>query len=111
MQTGAIRIIATINDGRSKYFPDVPTMAEQGYAEAQVTPWFGIVVPAGTPRADRRAYQQGAGGGACDRGGAREARHRRMRAEERAAAQFADIIKADVALWAKVVKDAGITAD
>jgi hypothetical protein len=25
--------------------------------------------------------------------------------------QFADIIKADVALWAKVVKDAGITAD
>jgi hypothetical protein len=26
-------------------------------------------------------------------------------------AQFADIIKADVALWAKVVKDAGITAD
>jgi len=26
-------------------------------------------------------------------------------------AQFADIIKSDVALWAKVVKDAGITAD
>jgi tripartite-type tricarboxylate transporter receptor subunit TctC len=26
-------------------------------------------------------------------------------------AQFADIIKTDVALWAKVVKDAGITAD
>jgi tripartite-type tricarboxylate transporter receptor subunit TctC len=25
--------------------------------------------------------------------------------------QFADIIEADVALWAKVVKDAGITAD
>src|SRR5579864_2582815 len=26
-QTGTIRIIATINEGRSKYFPDVPTMA------------------------------------------------------------------------------------
>jgi tripartite-type tricarboxylate transporter receptor subunit TctC len=26
-------------------------------------------------------------------------------------AQFADIIRSDVALWAKVVKDAGITAD
>jgi tripartite-type tricarboxylate transporter receptor subunit TctC len=26
-------------------------------------------------------------------------------------AQFSDIIKADVALWAKVVKEAGITAD
>src|SRR5258705_5355939 len=48
-QTGAIRIIAAINDGRSKYFPDVPTMAEQGFAEAQVTPWFGVFVPTGTP--------------------------------------------------------------
>src|SRR5712672_3727800 len=51
VQTGSIRIIAAINDGRSKYFPDVPTMAEQGFGEAQVTPWFGVVVPTGTPNA------------------------------------------------------------
>src|SRR6201747_2095305 len=49
-QAGAIRIIGAINDGRSKYFPDAPTLAEQGFAEAQVTPWFGVVVPAGTPQ-------------------------------------------------------------
>jgi len=30
VQTGTIRIIGAISDGRSKYFPDVPTMAEQG---------------------------------------------------------------------------------
>jgi len=34
-----------------------------------------------------------------------------MCGEKRAAAQFADIIKSDIALWAKVVKDAGIPAD
>ena len=45
------RVIGAINDGRSKYFPDAPTMAEQGFAEAQVTPWFGLVVPARTPQA------------------------------------------------------------
>ena len=50
VQTGAIRIIGAINDGRSKYFPEAPTMAEQGFADAQVTPWFGVVVPAGTPQ-------------------------------------------------------------
>src|SRR5882724_13425178 len=50
VQSGAIRNIGAISDGRSKYFPDVPTMAEQGFAEAQVTPWFGIAVPQGTPR-------------------------------------------------------------
>ena len=85
VQTGTIRIIAAISDGRSKYFPDVPTMAEQGFAEAQVTPWFGIVVPAGTPAADRRAHQQGAGSGAGHAGGAREARPCRMCGEKRAA--------------------------
>ncbi|CAN0502412.1 unnamed protein product, partial [Phaeothamnion confervicola] len=50
VQSGAIRIIGAINDGRSKYFPDAPTMAEQGFAEAQVTPWFGIVASAATPQ-------------------------------------------------------------
>src|SRR5215475_11490420 len=49
-QTGTIRIIGTINESRTKYFPDAPTLAEQGYANAQVTPWFGIVVPKGTPQ-------------------------------------------------------------
>src|SRR5665213_4309296 len=49
VQSGGIRLIGAISDGRSKYFPDAPTLAEQGFAEAQVTPWFGIVVPMGTP--------------------------------------------------------------
>jgi tripartite-type tricarboxylate transporter receptor subunit TctC len=111
VQTGTIRIIAAINDGRSKYFPDVPTMAEQGFAEAQVTPWFGIVVPAGTPQpiVDRISkalemalatpdVQQKLDLAGCE-------------AKSAPLKPFADIIKADVALWAKVVKDAGIRAD
>ena len=111
VQTGTIRIIAAINDGRSKYFPDVPTMAEQGFAEAQVTPWFGIVVPSGTPQpiVDRISkaleaalatpdVQQKLDLAGCE-------------AKSAPLQQFADIIKSDIALWAKVVKDAGIPAD
>jgi tripartite-type tricarboxylate transporter receptor subunit TctC len=111
VQTGAIRIIGAINDGRSKYFPDAPTMAEQGFPGAQVTPWFGVVVPAGTsePIVDRisRALEAALA--------TSEVRERLDTAgcEPNSAPlkQFADIIKADVALWAKVVKEAGITAD
>jgi tripartite-type tricarboxylate transporter receptor subunit TctC len=111
VQTGAIRIIAAISDGRSKYFPDVPTMAEQGFAEAQVTPWFGVVVPAGTPGpiVDRisRALEV-----ALATSDIREKLDiAGCEAKSAPRAQFADIIKANVALWAKVVKDAGITAD
>src|SRR5882672_6137684 len=110
-QTGAIRIIAAINDGRSKYFPDVPTMAEQGFSEAQVTPWFGVVVPVGTaePIVDRISKTLEAALATPD---VRE-KLDIAGCEPKSAPlnHFADIIKADVALWAKVVKDAGITAD
>jgi tripartite-type tricarboxylate transporter receptor subunit TctC len=111
VQTGSIRVIAAISDGRSKYFPDAPTMAEQGFAEAQVTPWFGVVVPAGTPQpiVDRISKAQEAALATKD---VRE-KLDIAGCEPKSAplSQFADIIKADVALWAKVVKDAGITAD
>jgi tripartite-type tricarboxylate transporter receptor subunit TctC len=111
VQTGSIRIIGAINDGRSKYFPEVPTMAEQGFAEAQVTPWFGVVVPAGTPppivdRISKALEAALATPDVRERLDIAGCEPKSARLE-----QFADIIKADVALWAKVVKDAGITAD
>src|SRR4029079_10655384 len=110
-QTGAIRIIGAISDGRSKYFPDVPTMAEQGFAEAQVMPWFGFVVPAGTPQ-PIVAKISGAMEAAL---ATAEVRQKfdvaGCEAKSLPPGAFADFLRNDVALWAKVVKDAGITAD
>jgi tripartite-type tricarboxylate transporter receptor subunit TctC len=110
-QTGNIRIVASISDGRSKYFPDVPTMAEQGFAEAQVTPWFGIVVPSKTPQpiVDKIS-------GALEAAvAAPEVRDKLdlagCAAKSAPLGEFAAIIKSDIALWAKVVRDAGIPAD
>jgi len=111
VQSGAIRVIGAISDGRSKYFPNAPTLAEQGFAEAQVTPWFGVVVPKGTPQpvVDQISKALEAALGTSDVKqkldvAGCEARSAPLQA-------FADIIKADVAVWAKVVKEAGITAD
>lgn len=111
VQSGAIRVIGAISDGRSKYFPDAPTLAEQGFAEAQVTPWFGVVVPKATPqpvvdqisKALETALASPEVKDKLDVAGC-EARSAPQQA-------FADIIKSDVAVWAKVVKEAGITAD
>jgi tripartite-type tricarboxylate transporter receptor subunit TctC len=111
LQSGNIRIIASISDGRSKYFPDVPTMAEQGFAEAQVTPWFGIVVPSKTPQ-PIVAKISGALEAAV---AAPEVREKLdlagCAAKSAPLGEFAGIIKSDIAMWAKVVKDAGIPAD
>jgi tripartite-type tricarboxylate transporter receptor subunit TctC len=111
-QTGTIRIIAAINgDGRSKYFPDVPTMAEQGFPAAQVTPWFGIVVPKGTPEPIVERIS-----GALDTALANpDVQHKLDLAgcppKPASREEFAGIIKEDIARWAKVVKDAGIPPD
>ena len=111
-QTGTIRIIAAINDnGRSKYFPDVPTMAEQGFPDAQVTPWFGIVVPKGTPEPIVARI-----GSALDTALANPDVQNKLDLagcppKPASRAEFAASIKADIVLWAKVVKDAGIPPD
>ncbi|HYX20180.1 MAG TPA: tripartite tricarboxylate transporter substrate binding protein [Thermoanaerobaculia bacterium] len=47
---GKLRAIGASAARRSVAFPDVPTFAEQGFGDADVTPWWGVVVPAGTPR-------------------------------------------------------------
>ena len=111
VQSGAIRIIGAINDGRSKYFPDVPTMAEQGFAEAQVTPWFGIVVPAGTPQPVVARISKALEAALATAEVQQKLDVAGCEPKSAPLGAFADIIKSDVTVWAKVVKEAGITAD
>jgi tripartite-type tricarboxylate transporter receptor subunit TctC len=111
VQTGAIRVIGAISDGRSKYFPDVPTLAEQGFAEAQVTPWFGVVVPAATPQPLVARISAALEAALATSDVQQKLDTAGCEARKAPLGAFAEIIKADVALWAKVVKEAGITAD
>jgi tripartite-type tricarboxylate transporter receptor subunit TctC len=45
-----VRILAVTAAKRSAALPDVPTLAEAGVPGIDVSPWWGVVVPAGTPR-------------------------------------------------------------
>jgi tripartite-type tricarboxylate transporter receptor subunit TctC len=45
-----VRILAVTSAKRSGTMPEVPTLAEAGVPGIDVTPWWGVVVPAGTPR-------------------------------------------------------------
>ncbi len=49
IQNGKLRALALIAKERSKLLPDVPTIAEAGYPEAAVVPWYGFVTRAGAP--------------------------------------------------------------
>ena len=45
-----VRILAVTAAKRSASLPDVPTLAEAGVPGVDIAPWWGVVVPAGTPR-------------------------------------------------------------
>jgi tripartite-type tricarboxylate transporter receptor subunit TctC len=51
IQAGRIRALAIGGPKRSSLVPDVPTFTELGYPEVETHAWFGLFVPAGSPRA------------------------------------------------------------
>ncbi|MGH8701496.1 MAG: Bug family tripartite tricarboxylate transporter substrate binding protein [Burkholderiales bacterium] len=50
IQGGKVRALAIGTGKRSAALPDLPTLAESGLTECVLDPWFGVLVPAGTPR-------------------------------------------------------------
>jgi tripartite-type tricarboxylate transporter receptor subunit TctC len=110
VKAGKLRGLAVTSPKRSPSFPDLPAIAETvpGY---EVVNWFGIMAPAGTPPAivarinkdfndalsSQKLREQLAAQGADATGGT--------------SAEFAKIVRADFAKWAKVVKASGAKVD
>ena len=106
--TGRVKALAVMRDRRLASLPQVPTMQEAGLEKSEVTTWYGLLAPAATPRAiinrlnrewnaaatmpDTREKMQSAG----------------IETLAGTYAQFANLIKMEIARWAKVVKDADI---
>jgi tripartite-type tricarboxylate transporter receptor subunit TctC len=49
VQSGRLRALAVTSPERSPQLPGVPTMKEAGIADVQLTSWYGLLAPAGTP--------------------------------------------------------------
>ena len=50
LQSGKLRALAVTTARRSRTLPDVPTLAEAGVPGYEVSPWFAVFAPAGTPK-------------------------------------------------------------
>jgi len=49
-RSGLVRLLAVTGASRSSSLPDIPTMAESGFPGFDLSAWWGVVVPAGTPK-------------------------------------------------------------
>ena len=111
VHSGRLRMLAVMSDERAPAFPDVPTLKETGVADIEVSTWYAMFAPAGTPEAivkrvnadlndflkeaDVRAIleKQGLNPG----GGAPQA--------------LGERVKRELARWTRVVKAANIKPD
>jgi tripartite-type tricarboxylate transporter receptor subunit TctC len=107
---GALRALAVASPKRSPTAPDIPTLAEQGLTGCEVETWFGVVAPAGTPRAVAgRVHAE------LRRVLALDDTQKRLAGLGMVAAagspeDFDAYIKAEIAKWGKVIRDADIKA-
>ena len=109
VQAGKARLLAVTSARRLESMPEVPTMAEAGVPGYEVSFWFGIVAPGGTPKP------------VIDRLAREIAEIVRLPAfKERLVAYgnvqlatnepeaFAELIKQDIVRWNRVLKEAGV---
>jgi len=111
VRAGKLKALAVSSKARSKLAPEVPTVDEAGVPGYDVTVWFGILAPAGTPKP------------IIDRLNAEmvkvirtpEITDRFLKAGVDPVAgtpeAFSGYLKSEVGRWAKVIQDAGIKAD
>jgi tripartite-type tricarboxylate transporter receptor subunit TctC len=49
VRSGAMRALAVTSRERSRFIPELPTMIEAGLRDYDITSWFGVTAPVGTP--------------------------------------------------------------
>ena len=108
---GKLRVLATTGAQRTRFLPDVPTMAESGYRDVVAEVWVGVFMPPRTPAAivehaakaiaeAQRApdFQEAFGKFA-------------MEPVAGTPETFARRIRADLAAWGPIIKASGFTAE
>ena len=110
-KNGKLRALGVTSAKRSALLPAVPTIAEQGYPGFEVSGWYGMLAPAGTPKEAialmnaeivkalrlPEVAERLVADGAVAVGNTPE--------------EFGAYIKAEMAKWAPVIKASGVTAD
>lgn len=111
IRAGRLRALGVTSLQRSKLLPDVPTIAEQGFPGYEVTAWYGLLAPAGTPREIITLLN-------TEAVKALKAPDVRERLSNDGAVpvastpeEFAAHLKSETGKWAKIVRYAGATAE
>ena len=111
VRAGRLRALGVASNRRTPILPEVPTVGESGLPGFEVGAWYGLLAPAATPRPIIEKIHADA---------VRILREPQVQQRLAAEAfeipadtpeQFAAVIKAEIAKWGPIVRDAKIQAD
>jgi tripartite-type tricarboxylate transporter receptor subunit TctC len=105
---GKERALAVTGSQRSAQLPDVPTMAEAGYPDVNVSLWSGIFAPAATPPAIVAKLQKATNEAIADPGVSQKLKALAVNPGGATPEQFKQIIASDTAKFGEVVKAANL---
>lgn len=86
VRSGKLRVLAAASTERNRLLPEVPTFAELGQPKVNVSLWYGLLAPAGTPRPVIERLNRTVG-------------------------QIPAFMREEMAKWAPVARQAGVKAE
>ncbi|MFN9122981.1 MAG: tripartite tricarboxylate transporter substrate binding protein [bacterium] len=111
LKAGSLRAIAVTSGRRAALLKDVPTIAESGFPGFDVTPWFGVLGPAGMPPSVVTRINADINRLLVSRDIVERFAAQGAEPLVTTPAQFGAIIAADVSLWSRIVRETGATVD
>jgi tripartite-type tricarboxylate transporter receptor subunit TctC len=110
VRAGRIRALAVTTAKRSREFPDVPTLTEQGFKGFTISGWYGLVAPAGTPAAIIKRLNADIVKVLSTGDAPQQLRTRGYDPVPTSPEEFGKFMRAEIVRWTKAVKDYGITS-
>ena len=111
VKAGKLKALAVTSLKRSSVLPDVPTVAEAGYPDYDVSAWNGLLAPARTPDEIVAKIHADVAKVAQSREFIDQLRTQAMEVELMGPSEFRAYLAAELDKWSKLVKDTGAKLD
>ena len=111
VEAGKIRALAISSKVRSPAAPDLPTVAESGLSDFVVEGWYGVLAPSGTPEAIVNRLSKEFTAIVNDADVKKDFLKRGLEPLGKDAAFFGHVLKAERAMWHRVVTESNIKID
>lgn len=108
IKTGRLRALATLESARLEAFPEVPTLAEAGLANLDIVNWYGVFMPAATPREVQEFLERELLALGKDAAFVRRMKDMSFDPIVMSARDFTRLMDAERPQWAAAIKAAGI---